>query len=78
MIAILLVAGFSRRFGDANKLMQPLTDGRAMALVASLNLVAAIPNTFVMIRPENIALAAFLKNAGLQVLTCAEPQQSMA
>lgn len=78
MIAILLAAGFSRRFGDANKLMQPLADGRAMALVAAQNLVAAIPNTFVMIRPENIELAALLKEAGLQVLTCAEPKQSMA
>ena len=78
MIAILLAAGFSRRFGDANKLMHPLADGRAMALAAAQNLVAAIPNTFVMIRPENIELAALLTDAGLQVLTCAEPKQSMA
>lgn len=75
MIAILLAAGFSRRFGDANKLMHPLADGRAMALAAAQNLVAAIPNTFVMIRPENIALAALLTDAGLQVLTCAEPSK---
>ena len=78
MIAILLAAGFSRRFGDANKLMHPLADGRAMALAAAQNLVAAIPNTFVMIRPENIALAALLTDAGLQVLICAELKQSMA
>lgn len=78
MIAILLAAGFSRRFGDANKLMYPLADGRPIALVAAQNLVAAVPNTFVMIRPDNTELAIQLKNAGLSVLTCKEHHQTMA
>jgi len=78
MIGILLAAGFSRRFGASNKLLQPMADGRPIALAAAQNLIQAIPTCIAVVRPENTTLAALLQHAGLTVFSCKESEQEMA
>ena len=78
MIGILLAAGFSRRFGVADKLLQTLPDGRPIAVVAAENLIKAIPLTIAVIRPDNQELADLLKNAGLKVVFCEAHETEMA
>lgn len=78
MIGILLAAGFSRRFGSADKLLQSLPDGRPIALASAENLIQAIPNSIAIVRPENTVLAELLLGAGLKVVFCNESAQEMA
>lgn len=78
MVGILLAAGFSRRFGSADKLLQLLPDGRPIALVSAQNLVKAIPTSIAVLRPENKKLAELLLNTGLKVVFCTENDQEMA
>lgn len=78
MIGILLAAGFSRRFGPQDKLLQLLPDGRPIALAAAQALVTAIPVSVAVVREENVALNAQLSAAGLIVITCPPAAQLMA
>ena len=78
MVGILLAAGFSRRFGSVDKLLQPLPDGRSMALAAAENLIKAIPTSIAVLRPENKVLAELLLNVGLKVVFCDDNEQEMA
>lgn len=78
MIGILLAAGFSRRFGSADKLLQLLPDGRPIALASAENLIKAIPMSIAVVRAENKALIALLQEAGLEVVLCNESDQEMA
>ena len=78
MIGILLAAGFSRRFGLADKLLQCLPDGQIIAIVSAKNLINAVPSSFAVVRPENKKLAKLLKNTGLEVIFCHEHDQEMA
>ncbi len=78
MIGILLAAGFSRRFGLTDKLLQLLPDGRPIALTSAENLIKAIPTCIAVVRSENKALAELLLNAGLKVIFCHENEQEMA
>lgn len=78
MIGILLAAGFSRRFGAADKLLQTLPDGRPIALSAAENLIKAIPLAIAVLRPDNQALANLLESAGLKIVFCNAQQTEMA
>lgn len=78
MIGILLAAGFSRRFGTADKLTQKLPDGRLMALTAAENLIQAVPLSIAVLRPDNLELAGLMQKAGLKVVFCSEQAQGMA
>lgn len=78
MIGILLAAGYSRRFGSANKLLHCLPDSRPIALSSGENLVKAIPISIAVLRPENKELAELLLSAGLRVVFCSEDDQEMA
>ena len=78
MIGILLAAGFSRRFGLADKLLQRLPEGQIIAIVSAKNLINAVPSSFAVVRPENKKLAKLLKNTGLEVIFCHEHDQQMA
>ncbi len=78
MIGILLAAGFSRRFGSADKLLQLLPDGRPIALASAENLIKAIPMSIAVVRPENKVLITLLQKAGLEVVFCNESDQEMA
>ena len=78
MIGILLAAGFSRRFGADDKLLQTLSDGRQMAVAAAENMIKAIPLTIAVLRPDNKELAALLENAGLKIVFCDAQKTEMA
>lgn len=78
MIGILLAAGFSRRFGASNKLLQPIMDGRPIALASAQNLIQAMPTSIAIVRPENTVLATMLQQAGFTVFACKESEQEMA
>jgi molybdenum cofactor cytidylyltransferase len=78
MVGILLAAGFSRRFGAADKLLQPLPDGRPIALASAENLIKAIPVSIAVLRSENKVLAELLSSAGFKVVFCNENDQEMA
>lgn len=78
MVGILLAAGFSRRFGATDKLMHTLADGRPIALAAAENMMAALPCTIAVVRPDNATLAALLANAGATVMHCAPHELDMA
>lgn len=78
MIGILLAAGFSRRFGNQDKLLQPLPDGTAIALAAARNLISALPTCLAVVRPHNTALADALRSLGLHVVFCSNEAKDMA
>lgn len=78
MVGILLAAGFSRRFGAADKLLQLLPDGRPIAVASAESLIQGVPDCIAVLRPENKKLARLLKNTGLEVIFCHEHDQEMA
>ena len=78
VIGILLAAGHSRRFGSVNKLTQALPDGIPVAVKAAQHLVAAMPDSIAIIRPEHAELGRLLADQGLQVIVCTEQEQEMA
>ncbi|MDI1360946.1 nucleotidyltransferase family protein [Methylotenera sp.] len=78
MIGILLAAGFSRRFGASNKLLQVLPDGSPIAQASAKRLIEAIPLSIAIVRPENKVLAQLLQDAGLKVFFCTEQETEMA
>lgn len=77
MIGVLLAAGFSRRFGADDKLLQPLADGRSIGLAAAENLIKAIPLAVAVLRPENVVLAQALQNIGLKIVYCHKTDAGM-
>lgn len=70
MIGILLAAGFSRRFGTANKLLHNLPDGRAIAIAAAEHLITALPVSVAVVRADNTKLSDALKALGFHVVHC--------
>ena len=78
MIGILLAAGFSRRFGAEDKLLHALPDSTPIALAAAQHLIAAMPVSIAVVRPENVLLAGLLRGAGLHIVFCAEDKPLMA
>ena len=78
MIGILLAAGFSRRFGVADKLLQPLPDGRLIAMAAAENLIQAIPTCVAVVRAENKVLAQLIADKGFKLVFCDENKPEMA
>ena len=78
MIGILLAAGFSRRYGAADKLLQPLSDGRLISIASAENLIQAIPTCIAVVRAENIVLAEMLISRGFKLAFCDENKPEMA
>ncbi len=76
IVGLLLAAGQGRRFG-ADKLMQPLADGTAVAVAAARALKAACPDSIAVLRPEQDALAALIEAEGLQVIRCVAARDGM-
>ena len=78
MIGILLAAGFSRRFGAADKLLQPLSDGRLISIASAENLIQAIPTCVAVVRAENKVLTEKLISRGFKLAFCDENKPEMA
>jgi molybdenum cofactor cytidylyltransferase len=76
IVGILLAGGHSRRFGS-NKLLHPLADGQAVAVAAGRHLLAAIPDSVAILRPEPFVLGEQLQTFGMRVTYCTEQQQEM-
>ncbi|RIX49614.1 MAG: nucleotidyltransferase family protein [Rhodocyclales bacterium GT-UBC] len=77
IVGILLAAGFSRRFGG-DKRLQPLADGRPMAVVAASNLLAACGRVIAVVRPEDQGLAGMLDELGCTVVAAEDAALGMA
>lgn len=76
IVGLLLAAGRSRRFG-ADKRWQPLADGTPLALATAARLRQACADVLVVVRPEDEALAAQLRELGCAVVTCSDAELGM-
>lgn len=76
IVGILLAAGAGTRFGG-NKLLQPLPDGRRMGVAAAQTLQAALPLSVAIVRTQDRALRAALRDVGLTVLTAPPDSDGM-
>jgi molybdenum cofactor cytidylyltransferase len=65
---LLLAAGRSRRFGSP-KLVAPL-DGVPLAVHSARALRAAVDRAVAVIRPDDLALAAQLRETGFEIICC--------
>ena len=77
-VGLLLAAGFSRRFGPQNKLLQRLANGERMAVVAARHLLSALPQSVAVVRASEAELVAELQALGMSVAVCSNQQQVMA
>ena len=73
---ILLAAGSASRFGS-DKLMHVLADGTPVALASARTLVAALPGSLAVVRSADSPLAGLLRDAGLQIVECADASEGM-
>jgi molybdenum cofactor cytidylyltransferase len=69
IVGILLAAGSSTRFG-ADKLLQRLPDGTAIAAASLWNLRAALSDVIAPVRPNADELARLLHAGGARVTVC--------
>ncbi len=67
IIGILLAAGASSRFGRP-KLLEPLPDGRPLTEPAARTLLAVLPESIAVVRPEDRALADLFHALGLSAV----------
>lgn len=58
--------------------MQPLPDGDIIALKAAKNLLAALPICIAVVRQDNQALAAMLRQSGMMLVECPAHKTDMA
>lgn len=80
-VGILLAAGKGSRFdptGTKNKLLQPLANGDVVAGAAAKNLLTALPNVLVVVRPGADAVALPLRSLGCEVTVCPAAGEGMA
>lgn len=78
IVGILLAAGFSRRFGQQDKLTHVLANGDAIAVSAAKHLIEAIPTSIAVVRHTSMALADTLTSMGYQLVFCEDQEQVMA
>lgn len=78
IVGILLAAGFSRRFGQQDKLLYPLAHGLSVAETAGQALLAALPNAIAVVRQENVTLQMDLARLGYTVIRCEAGDINMA
>lgn len=67
LVGVLLAAGAGRRFGGP-KLMQALTDGTPVAAAAASNLLAVVPDTIAVVRPDDAELIDALTATGVRIV----------
>ncbi|MBC7779913.1 MAG: NTP transferase domain-containing protein, partial [Proteobacteria bacterium] len=75
VVVVLLAAGLSRRFG-ADKLAQPMTDGRPVGAATIALLQSAWPHVVCVVRPAT-PMADFAREAGVRTVECAQAVDGM-
>ncbi len=78
IVGILLAAGFSRRFGEQDKLMHRLDNGSTVAEASAKALSQALPHALVVTREENQALQSTLAALGYHVVLNSKQNAVMA
>lgn len=78
IVGILLAAGFSRRFGEQDKLLHPLANGAPIAVTAGKALITALPDVIAVVRAENQPLQVALTTLGYKICTCEATAPDMA
>ena len=83
LVGILLAAGKGTRFGG-DKLLAPLHTaladipaGTPIGIAACRHLVAALPETVAVVRPDDSSLAAALAGEGARVVECLRADEGM-
>lgn len=79
-VGILLAAGSGSRFdpsGMRNKLLQPLADGKPVALASASLMRQALPRVIAVLRPGADTLADMLAAAGCEITVCADASAGM-
>ncbi len=76
LTGILLAAGAAARFGGG-KVIHRLPDGEYLGVRAWRNLTAALPTVFVVVRTGDRAVEAVFRDAGAQVVECADAHRGM-
>lgn len=74
--AVLLAAGGARRFGG-DKLLYRLPDGRSIGRAAAESLLAVVPRTIAVLRPDDAELAEQLAAAGCRIIRNPEHELGM-
>ena len=80
IVGILLAAGIGERFdpgGLRSKLLQTLPGGDKVAQASAKALRAALPQVIAVVRPGSDELADVLRNAGCDVILCADAKHGM-
>ena len=67
VVGILLAAGSAQRFG-AHKLTQSLADGTPIGVAAASALIAAVPNSIAVVRPDDYPLIKAFSSLGLKIV----------
>jgi molybdenum cofactor cytidylyltransferase len=78
VVGILLAAGFSRRFGQQDKLLHPLAKGSSVAETAAQALITALPRAVAVVREQNSVLQAALSAQDFLVTQCGADATEMA
>lgn len=78
MVGILLAAGFSRRFGEHDKLLHKLNNGLTVAEASAQALLQALPHSVAVVREENLALQSMLAALGYHVAPSKHQNAEMA
>lgn len=73
---ILLAAGRGARFGG-HKLLHPLSDATPLGVVSARHLLAALPYSLAVVRPDDQILSARLAAAGMHVVVCERADEGM-
>lgn len=77
IVGVLLAAGAGVRFGAGGKLLHPLPDGTPIAVASARNLIAALPRSVAVIRPQQDALRLRLEALGFDVAVCLNAEEGM-
>jgi len=77
IVGVLLAAGAGVRFGAGGKLLHPLPDGTPIAVASARNLIAALPRSIAVIRPQQEGLQAQLEALGFTVTICPKADEGM-
>lgn len=77
IVGVLLAAGAGVRFGSGGKLLHPLSDGTPIAIASARNLIAALPRSIAVVRPQQQELQAKLDALGYAVTVCPNAGEGM-